>query len=507
MIYQKAVAFSQGLGLGRPGADKWPVLRLGNGPAVLPTLALLAVAIMMGSLVVFAETQALVACISLLACIFVLMDFRFGVICLILLMPISPSNFFPHQMGGITGLNPMNLVLIGTLGSCLLHLQSVKALASVIPRQLVWFYVTPIVIAALLGSQHLHGIPASLMNSGYLDFTSAGGYLMSMLVKPILLVLFAILVATAVARSDRHDRFVVTMLVSVCAMSLMPIIFVLQSGVNIAGMASSQEREFLSPLGLHANDLGRLYAFAYALMLFTFAETKAYRLKLALLASMALVVVALMLTFSRGAFFGFILVNVWFLATRRKLATLMLAAALFMALVLVLPDAVFERIGFGWNAGSHAANVISAGRVDVLWLPLLPEVWKSPIFGNGLESMLWSDAMRNGTIPVAMDPMQAITHPHNAYLRALLDTGVLGLLLLGAYFLHVWQGFRRLSKAPELSHALRGFYTGAGVGLISFLAAGVVGSSLTPVPEQAFLWLAIGMMYGQQHQLSRVPTS
>jgi hypothetical protein len=30
------------------------------------------------------------------------------------------------------------------------------------------------------------------------------------------------------------------------------------------------------------------------------------------------------------------------------------------------------------------------------------------------------------------------------------------------------------------------------------MAAGFVGSSLTPVPEQAFLWLAIGMMFGVQ---------
>lgn len=504
MIYQKALDSLQGSAAGLPGTGTWRRLGLGRAPVVLAALAFMAIAFVMGGLVVIAETQALVACISLLACLFVLMDFRFGVICLILLMPISPSTYFPHKMAGITGLNPMNLILLGTLASCLLHHQSVRILASVIPRQLIWFYVLPIAGAALLGSQHLHGIPASLVTSGFIEFNSAGGYLLAMLVKPILLVLFAVLVATAVARSESHDRYIAAMLVSVCAMSLMPILFVTSAGTSLASLASSHAREFLSPLGLHANDLGRLYVVAYALLLFTFAEARSYRLRLALVCSMTLVVVALMLTFSRGAFVGFALVNAWFLLTRRKLATLMVTAALFLALAMALPDAVLERIGFGWNAGSKTANVVSAGRVEGLWLPLLSEVWKSPVIGNGIGSMLWSDALRNGTIPIGANATTAMTHPHNAFLRTLMDMGVIGLVLIGAYFVHVWRGFCRLSHAPELSPEQRGFFAGAGIGLISFLAAGFVGSSLSPVPEQAFLWLAIGFMYGQQYRISRM---
>ena len=49
-----------------------------------------------------------------------------------------------------------------------------------------------------------------------------------------------------------------------------------------------------------------------------------------------------------------------------------------------------------------------------------------------------------------------------------------------------------------MSPILRGFYLGAAAGLVSFLVAGIAGSYLTPVTEQSFLWLAIGMMYGQR---------
>jgi hypothetical protein len=74
--------------------------------------------------------------------------------------------------------------------------------------------------------------------------------------------------------------------------------------------------------------------------------------------------------------------------------------------------------------------------------------------------------------------------------------GFTGLILLCGYFAHIWYRFRALSVDAALSPEMRGFYLGAAAGLISFLIIGVADSSLTPKPEQAFLWLAIGMMYG-----------
>ena len=138
--------------------------------------------------------------------------------------------------------------------------------------------------------------------------------------------------------------------------------------------------------------------------------------------------------------------------------------------------------------------MISAGRIDHLWLPLLPEVPKSPIYGHGLGSILWSEPMRRG----AGVTFLAVGHPHNAYLQALLDMGIAGLILVCAYLAHVWKGFRTLSVDPALSPTLRGFFLGAAAGLLALLISYLTDSSLLPRPEQAFLWLAIGMMYGQR---------
>ncbi|MGE5946933.1 MAG: O-antigen ligase family protein [Betaproteobacteria bacterium] len=446
-----------------------------------------------GVVVAVAGLNALYLCVSLVACAFILLDFRIGVVLLILLMPISSSAVFPHAMLGITGLNPLNLLLLATLGSGLLHGLADGSLRHFLPRPLLWLYILPIVAAGMIGAQHVGEIAPVFHVHALIDFDSTGGYLRDMLVKPLGMVLFAALVAAAVSRSAITEKFLVAGLISIWAIGLTVIVFVAQSGIGLKQLAGSDAREFLSALGLHANDLGRMYVVAYALLLFTWAGSRQAGEKFVLLVTMALVVCALVLTFSRGAFAGFVVVNAAFVLWRRSMRTLVAFGLAAAVALFAMPAAVYERAavgsGEGWNA-------ISAGRVDGLWLPLLPEIARSPIYGSGLGSIMWSAPMRaSGGAGV----LQA-THPHSAYLQALLDMGVAGLVLLCAYFIHVWRGFRALSLDPHLAPAVRGYFQGAMAGLLSILVSSVTDGSLTPRPEQALLWLAIGMMYGQLHK-------
>ncbi|HET7766801.1 MAG TPA: O-antigen ligase family protein [Burkholderiales bacterium] len=447
-----------------------------------------------GLVVAVAGLNALYLCVSLIGCIFILRDFRIGVVLLILLLPISRSSVFPHELLGITGLNPLNLLLFGTLAACLLRGLFDGSLSHLVPRPLLWLYVLPIVIAGVLGSRHLNEIPAVLFEK-LVEFESVTGYFRDVVVKPLSIVVFAVLVAAAVSRSSKPEKFLTPMLVSTWVMVALIFVFVWQSGVSLTLLASSEEREFLSPLGMHANELGRLYAFAYAVLLFTWIEARSPGFKLAVFVSMGLVVVALVLTFSRGAFLAFVLINALFLVWRRNAKTLILFAAVAAFVLFALPEAVYDRVSTGFGHGADTgSNAISAGRIDHIWLPLLPEIPRSPIWGHGLGSILWSEPMRRGPGTAIL----AVGHPHNAYLQALLDMGVVGLALLCAYFFHVWKGFRSLAADPAVSPTLRGFYLGAAAGLASLLISYVTDSSLTPGPEQSFLWLAIGMMYGQR---------
>jgi O-antigen ligase len=304
-------------------------------------------------------------------------------------------------------------------------------------------------------------------------------------------VVYGLLVAAAVHHSRQPERFVTPMIVSIAVMASVALLFFLASGLQLSDLSGSYARHFLSALGLHANDLGRLYACAYALLLFVWDRTGNAALKTTIFLTMGLVVLALLVTFSRGAFFGFILVNLIYLFSRRHVKTLALAAATIPVALFLMPGAVWYRMTLGFGEG---LNAVSAGRVGEIWAPLVPTFMDSPIWGKGLGSIMWSQPMIDGQL-------LAVAHPHNAYLETYLDTGLLGLALLLAFWILMWRRFRAYSRDARLTSELQGFFEGAAASLLAFLVAGIAGSSLAPAPEQAFLWLTVGMMYGVQRKL------
>jgi hypothetical protein len=107
-------------------------------------------------------------------CVFILRDFRLGVVLLILLMPISSGKLFPHEMLGMKGLNPLNLLLLATLGAYLIRGLSDGGVRRFIPRPLLWLYIAPMVFAGVLGSRHIDEIAPMLFN-GFLEFHSVAG--------------------------------------------------------------------------------------------------------------------------------------------------------------------------------------------------------------------------------------------------------------------------------------------------------------------------------------------
>jgi len=433
------------------------------------------------------EIQALVAALTVLACFAVLADFRFGAVLILIMMPVEGSYLFPHSVFGVTGLNPLNLVLAATLASFIVRGHGFRRF---LPKQLGWLFIAPIIVAGLIGSRHADEVYPYFYEVEIIHFTDALGYLRDVMLKPLLMVLSALMIAQAVMRSKKTENFLVPFVIAVWLMSVMAIGFVVAEGVSLGSLALSSSRTFFSALGMHANDLGRLYAVAYALLLFTWGETKDVRLKTVLVVTMGVLTLALLLTFSRGAFVGWVMVNVLFLVWKFNARTLALAFLAIGIAALFMPGPVIGRMSMGLVGGGDV-NEFSAGRVEEIWLPLLPELFKSPIWGNGLDATMWAKALW-------AEMMLPVTHPHNAYIQAILDMGLLGMGLLLAYYWHVYRMARDLGSNANLSPTMRGFYQGAVAGLLCFLITGFAGSSLRPTSEFAFLWIAIGMMYGEQ---------
>ena len=453
-----------------------------NNYWILVAIALIAFGAACGTMLAHGEVDAFYVSMSLVVGIAVLADFRIGAVLLIMLLPMGATHLLPHGLMGVPGLNPVNVLVLATLVSALMHRQ----LAGFLPRPVLFLYMLPILFAGLLGMRHVDEIVPFFFDGDAINFTDAGGYFREMAVRPLLIVVVALLLGVAASKAQKPERFITAIIASVWVMALIELGFIAVSGIRLGLLASPSSRAFFDELGLHANALGRLFAVAYGILLFVWWEAKDQKLKTALFFTLGICALSVVLTFSRGGFLGFFLVNALFLVWKFNARTIGLALIVAAFVTILAPEYVWTRITFGFDDG---ANAVSADRIDGIWNPLLPEIWNSIVVGNGLGSIMWSKPMQYGI-------MLPVGHPHNAYLEAVLDMGVVGLALLLAFYVHVWRNFRALGSNPYLSPEMRGLFQGATAALIAFFVTGMTGSSLRPGPEFCYLWLAIGLMYG-----------
>ncbi|MGE5094076.1 MAG: O-antigen ligase family protein [Betaproteobacteria bacterium] len=453
---------------------------------------LLVVGAIWGAAIGFADVGGALMGLSVLATLFVLRDFRAGVGMLILIMPISQSAAFPHEMFGFTGLNPLNLLVMATLVSLYMRWLGQGMLKGFVPRSLFVLYLVPLAMGGALGMFHWEEIPGIFRDLDMLYVTSTFSYWRDMVFKPLIFVVYALMVSCAVQKSENPERFITPMIVSIVVMAMVAITFVAVEGYTLSQLAGIYSRQMFSSLGMHANDLGRLYATAYAPLLFMWGRTHNSGLKLLLVIVMALVAAALLLTFSRGAFLSFIIVNIVFLVSRRSWKMFGLAAVLLPIALWLAPGALWDRVTMGVGQG---ADAVTAGRTGEIWAPLMPEMLDSPFWGKGIGAVMWSRAMIEGRLPL-------VSHPHNAYLQAYFDMGLIGLLLLTAFWIYIWARLLRYGRDPRLPVNLQGFFQGSAAGVVAFLVAGFAGNSLEPDAAQVFMWLAVGMMYGVARRLA-----
>ena len=162
--------------------------------------------------------SALFLLLATVACIFIVMDFRFGVVLLIMMLPIANSSMFPHELLGVTGLNPFNVLLVGTLAGYYLRNRPGEAFSGFIPQPLILLYILPIIVAGILGARHVNEIAPQLIAGGTISFNNAFGYVRDMVIKPFFFVLFALLLARAVVRSQDPEKFMVPIMASVWIM-------------------------------------------------------------------------------------------------------------------------------------------------------------------------------------------------------------------------------------------------------------------------------------------------
>lgn len=420
---------------------------------------------------------------------------------MILLLPFSYSVLMPRQMFGIPGLNPFNLALVSLVVAMLYGALNTKH-RMVIPKfsPLLYFYLLPIILAALYGVTQIGNISSYFVASRFalteersIELLSIGGYFSTMLIKPLVLIVMAYVIAvcTASFHVERHVRTLMYLAAALVPISLT--IGLAVQGLGLGDISSAEDRGSLSWFGMHANELGLMLNIAFALALFgLFHNTpSALTLKLGFLL-LFLLTLGVLITFSRGAMVAYFLIVMIFMARRGVQPMQLILVPVVLVGLLLLPGEVFERLFTGVE--SRDIGAISAGRVESIWLPLLPAIFDNFLFGGGLGSIIWSTPMQMGTIfPVG--------HAHSAYIGLLLDFGIIGSAIIFYFWWRVWSLFdQAASKMADWS----GFFIGAKVGVFVLFLQGVTDDRFTPTASQIFIWVAIGLAIGLLHIKSQV---
>ncbi len=376
-----------------------------------------------------------------------------------------------------------------TLGAYVLRLGiSGPSRLPLITNKWIWLLMATIVLGGLNGAQNVGSIPPWLLSTADADLGVKWTYYRTVVFPGVLLPLLAVFVGAALCDKEKLTTIATPVWTLVGAVSLLIIGEVVTSGDALSVLATLRS-EHLTSLGFHSNELGAFLAIAYGLGLGVWDGAERGRSKTALGALMVMTAVALLLTFSRGAYLAFAVATVVLFmrkAPKKRAAFLVLTASLWFA----APAPLVDRIGFGLT--SKDVNEISAGRVENLWVPLLPDIADHLWFGQGLQSIMWTDAQ-------LFQEIYPVNYAHNAFLDLLLDFGLIGAFPIAAWYAYIWRGFYR-GAAADSDPQYRGFFFGGHLALLSFFLYAITNSRLTPTAPTCLLWIAGGVLLGRVRQ-------
>ena len=447
-------------------------------------VAFAAVSAFVGLLVTRLEVVWLLAiALGAIALALVFVDYRVGVVCLTIMLPWIWSPFVPQT----SGFSLVNFLVFASMASLFLRHAFGREQTTWLPREMLWCYLLPIGLAALVAWPNLpigeRNFPSHLANvqSTYAPVN----FLKIRIIKPMFFVLYAFVLANAVRDSKKPERFLLAFGLS-ALIPAVAVIYEVIGGVNV-----NDRDNFLSGLGLQVNEYGTLLALAAGPLLFIWAGAGPRLARLWAGVAFCIASVALLMTASRGALTAYVIIVAIWLIRRRKFTDLLLVLVGLVILAAVIPEAAQDRLVMGLDdptasIASKGDDPLTKGRVAI-WEAFAPDFFKSPIWGNGLSSTGWNSAVTSGRMHIG--------HPHNLFLTIVLDLGILG----GAAILYLYyksaRTMWRLSLESSLSPLMRDYFIGAFAAYLGMLCAAVSGGDYIPHPEQTFLWFSLGLSF------------
>jgi O-antigen ligase len=397
---------------------------------------------------------------------------------LVVLQAMTPITYYP--IGGVKGLQPVYLWWALTfLAVIFSRLQSGKALRFgkfFRPPLLFLFFIQALAWARTFtaGPEHLFYV------EGFTKSTLFLGYFLN----PIQILLTGWMVMVVTEEEQGMVVIKKALMISAIIFGALVTTIYLKTGAQAGGSEQLFTGRFAinDIMGEENNGIAALCVFLFVACV----RMKNHGSRLLNIVSIAAILSGILFTLSRMAWINTALITV-LLLPKMKWSVRFAVVILFIGLYLHSHTVIVNRLSYGtemrYASTSEQLNNITADRVTI-WQAAWSKIEESPLFGYGIQTGV---VMPGGLIA---------DHPHNAYLRILLDMGVIGLMaVIIAYAFMIKISLR---KSGIL------FFS-----IISLFVMGFVCLEFHPHKQNCLIWIFYGMTLSEVASRARrfVPES
>jgi O-antigen ligase len=367
--------------------------------------------------------------------------------------------------------SPLSMNLSGATNSLAVGLGVLTLVRRLVRRQ-------PLLVSAPGGTYAIYLLICLLSLPGFINAPVAvDGFDLAVGIKEWARLASGLAIFLMVSESVKDERSVRRFTVVVMASSLIPLFLgwyqvLTGTGYFFLGFVGTEFAYRPQGTFAHPGGLGAYLVLLLTLSACLFFSTSSRVVRVLLLVWAGVAAGCLLLTMARTNWLGMMVAALTVgLLKRRRLALLSLVAAGgLLAAIPLLQERLVASESVQW-------------RLD-LWQVGVQLAWPPMLLGRGLGSSSW---LVNHFLPKVSSP------PHNDYLKALIETGLMGLLAYGAWLVvlvrHGWRAYRR---AGEWTISWRG------LGLLASVAA-IIAMSLSDnvlghTAVQWYLWALIALV-------------
>lgn len=397
----------------------------------------------------------------------------------------------PRAMFDIGGLNPWNLLLFIIVISWLTNRRrdGSKWDMPTNYKKLLWLYFFIIVLGFIRMIYNLDGLEYyASITGGHMP--SKTGLWNEYLLNTIKWVIPSILLFDG-CRNDTQVKLALSAILGAHFILALQVIQYIPfyTLISDSGNLTAKTQYILrKDVGYHRTDLavmlaGYFWAFFSTRDIFQFRAWRLFLHPIGLL----ILLLSLALTGGRGGYLTWAVIGLFFSLFRYRKLFLILP----IVLVIALPYApgLINRLTQGISSEEGVNHdALTAGRATI-WPLVIEEIKNAPIIGHGREAI-----KRIGlTSKLYLEFHENAPHPHNAYLEALLDNGIIGFtIIVSFYFLIMKNSLALFCDRTNIHYKVVG---GVCVSLVgSLLIGSLTGQTFYPRELTTGTWCSIGLL-------------